>query len=135
MHLIYVLIRTVWTLPTTAVGLVLALIGTPWGVRWRVRAGALECYGGPVSWLLEHATLLAGGALAITFGDVILGRSAAALDMCRTHEHVHVRQAHAWGPLFIPAYVLASLWAGLRGRDLYRDNPFERAAYRVSEGR
>jgi hypothetical protein len=32
--------------------------------------------------------------------------------------------------LFIPAYVLASLMVLLRGGQAYRDNPFEREAYR-----
>jgi hypothetical protein len=128
-------VRTLWTLPTTALGLGVAALGTPWGTRWRMRAGVIECWGGPITWLLAHATLLAGGALALTLGDVILGQNEAALDLCRAHEHVHVRQAHAWGPLFVPAYLAASAWLYLRGREAYRGNPFERAAYRISDAR
>ena len=126
-------LRTLWTFPTTAVGLLVGIACTPLGARWQRVTGVLECHGGGVSWLLEHATLLKGGALAITFGDVVLGRCRAALDLTRPHERVHVRQAHRWGPFFIPAYLLASLIAWLQRRDAYRDNIFEREAYAVSD--
>ena len=55
------------------------------------------------------------------------------MDRCRAHELVHVRQAELLGPLFIPAYFGASVWAVLRGRHLYRDNWFEVDARRRSE--
>ena len=74
-----------------------------------------------------------GGISAITFGDLILGRDGKALDECRVHEQVHVRQAHRWGPLFLPAYLGASFWIWWRGGDPYMDNPFEVEAYRVSD--
>ena len=64
---------------------------------------------------------------AITFGHVVL--AVDELDPSTLeHELVHVRQYEAWGPLFIPVYGLASLGARIRGRDAYRDNPFEVAA-------
>ena len=69
--------------------------------------------------------------MAITLGHVILGRTAAALDIARDHEWVHVGQYERWGPFFLPAYAVASLWAWLRGRDPYRDNRFEREAFAV----
>ena len=47
----------------------------------------------------------------------------------RAHERVHVRQCERWGPLFVPAYLGVSLWLMARGRDAYRDNPFEVEAY------
>jgi hypothetical protein len=59
---------------------------------------------------------------------VIVGEDDRALDRCRAHEHVHVRQAERWGPLFILAYLAAGLWAHLRGRHHYHDNPFEAEA-------
>jgi hypothetical protein len=129
------ILRTLWTFPTTAVGLLVGGLCVPLGARWQWVDGVLECHGGGVAWLLEHATLLEGGALAITFGDVVLGRSTAALDLTRRHERVHVRQAHRWGPLFIPAYLLASLIAWVQKRGAYRGNSFEREAFAVSEGR
>jgi hypothetical protein len=56
-----------------------------------------------------------GGALAITFGHVVLARDEAALTLTRMHERVHVRQYERWGPAFIPAYVLASAWGIITG--------------------
>jgi hypothetical protein len=47
----------------------------------------------------------------------------------RAHEQVHVRQYERWGPFFVPAYLASSLWQGLCGRHLYRDNHFERPAF------
>jgi hypothetical protein len=72
-----------------------------------------------------------GGAAAITFGHVVLGRDRRALEATRAHERVHVRQYETWGPAFIPAYVLASAWALARGGDAYERNRFERAARRT----
>ena len=46
------------------------------------------------------------------------------------HEMVHVRQYERWGPAFGPAYLLCSFWLWLRRKDAYRDNPFERQAFR-----
>ena len=43
------------------------------------------------------------------------------------------RQAERWGPFFLPAYVLASLAVGLRGRRWYLDNPFEIEARVLSD--
>ena len=37
--------------------------------------------------------------------------------------------AEIWGPLFIPAYLAASLTAVLRGRHFYFDNAFEVEAF------
>ena len=128
-------LRTLWTLPTTSVGLLVGTVCTPFGARWQYVEGVLECHGGGVSWLLENATLLEGGALAITFGDVVLGRDKASLDLTRDHERVHVRQCHRWGPFFIPAYLTASGIAWLKKRDGYRGNIFEVEAYAVSGAR
>ena len=66
---------------------------------------------------------------AITFGHVVIGVDHAALDSCRAHEQVHVRQYERWGLLFFPLYLGSSLWQLLRGRRPYRDNYFERQAY------
>ena len=66
----------------------------------------------------------------MTLGHVVLGRDQASLDRSRAHERVHVRQAERWGPLFLPAYLAASVWSLLRGRHYYQDNCFEREARR-----
>ena len=69
---------------------------------------------------------------AITFGHVVLCVDDIDDETLR-HEMVHVRQYERWGPLFVPAYLIASLVARSRGRHAYRDNRFEVAA-RVTEG-
>ncbi|MGN6367306.1 MAG: hypothetical protein ACTHN5_03505 [Phycisphaerae bacterium] len=128
-------LRTLWTLPTTMVGVVIALPFTLFGARWRVRGFTLECHGGRLGTVLDNWPWPKGGISAITFGDLILGRDGRVLDECRVHEQVHVRQAHRWGPLFLPAYLGARLWGWWRGGDAYMDNPFEVEAYRVSDPR
>ena len=127
-------LRTLWTLPTTSVGLFAGLVASPFGTRWQLVDGVLECHSGPVAWLLERAPI-AGGAMAMTLGDVVLGRNAAALELTRIHERVHVRQCHRWGPFFIPAYLLVSGIIWLKRVDPYRDNPFERQAFSISNPR
>ena len=59
-------------------------------------------------------------------------RAACPRPCARCHEHVHIRQYERWGALFVPAYLAASAWQGLRGGAPYRDNVFEREAYAAS---
>lgn len=120
----------VWASPASALGLLAGLIGLATGGGIRRRGRTLECYGGFVDWMLARTFPRPTGALAMTLGHVILGRTKAALDVTRKHELVHVEQYERWGPLFIPAYLLCSLVLWLRGRDGYRENPFEVEAYR-----
>jgi hypothetical protein len=68
--------------------------------------------------------------MAFTLGHTVIGRSVDALEITRLHERVHVRQYERWGPLMGPAYLLCSLVLLLRGRDAYRENPFEKQAFR-----
>ena len=68
--------------------------------------------------------------MAMTLGHTVLGQTDAALDLCRNHELVHVRQFERWGPLMGPAYLGCSLTLWLLGRRPYHDNPFEKEAYR-----
>jgi hypothetical protein len=123
-------LRYAWAAPTTAVGLLFLLL-TPIGGRigTQVVDGVLELHGGLVSLFLRRGTLLKNGASAMTLGHVVLGRDLEALDWSRDHERVHVRQCERWGPLFIPAYVLASAFIWARGGKFYEENPFEREAY------
>ena len=123
------LLRYIWTAPTTLCGLWLLPLVLLSGGGVRIVNGVVEIHGGIVRLLLRHCTLLRGGASAMTFGHVVLGQDCHCLDVTRTHERVHVRQAERWGPLFIPAYLIASLIALLRGRRPYMDNVFEREAY------
>lgn len=118
-----------WASPTTGLGLVVLLAALATGGRMRRVGGVLECWGGATRLLLARGPIRAS---AMTLGHVILGAGPRTLDRCRAHELVHVRQAERWGPLFLPAYLAAGLWALLRGRHPYRDNPFEREARRVA---
>lgn len=122
-------LRYAWASPTTALGVLIALLAVLTGGRWHVRDGAIEASGGVLRRLLRSAIPLEGGARALTLGHVVLARTDPDLDATRAHERVHVRQSERWGPLFIPAYLSSSAWAAIRGRDAYRDNPFEREAY------
>ena len=124
------LIRYVWALPNTLVGLLFLPAALPRRSGVRVVDGVLEIHGPLVAAMLRHLIPIRGGAVAITFGHVVLGCTRRALDLTRTHERIHVRQCERWGPVFIPAYLLASTWAALRGRGAYDGNYFEREAYR-----
>ena len=117
-------VRYAWAGPTTAVGLIAAVLAFATGGRGASVAGVLEVHGGFAAWLLLRV-----GASAMTLGHVVLGRDAAALDRSRDHERVHVAQCERWGPLFLPAYAAASVVAWRRGGHFYYDNRFEREAY------
>lgn len=121
----------VWASPASLLGLAYAALTWPLGTRFQVRRGAIECFGGPVAAVLKRLPV---SAAAITLGHVILGRTEHDLEQSRDHEHVHVRQYERWGPLFIPAYLLSSLWLVCRGRNAYLENPFEREAFAAVPG-
>ncbi len=118
-----------WAFPTTLIGMLFLPLALVSGGRAQVVDGVLELHGGWVELFLRHFTLLKGGASAMTLGHVVLGRDEMLLNLTRAHERVHVRQCERWGPLFLPAYGVASLIALLRGGSAYRDNAFEREAY------
>lgn len=121
--MIRLLLRHLWPLPWTAVGLLAAALALGCGARLRWHAGALECTGGALGTLAARGTFA-----AITFGHVILACSADAAARLARHERAHVRQYESWGPLFVPAYLLAGAWQWANGRRAHADNPFERAA-------
>ena len=123
----------VWALPTSLLGLLFVPESLISGeVRWV--DGVLEVHGWLVRFFLTHCTLLRGGASAMTLGHVVLGRDRKLLEMTRRHERVHVRQCERWGPLFIPAYLIACAVAFLSGGRAYEDNPFEREAFAEAAG-
>jgi uncharacterized protein (DUF2062 family) len=72
------------------------------------------------------------GAAALTLGHVVVARDAQSLDATRAHERVHVRQCEIWGPLFVPAYLAASVTAALSVRHFYFDNAFEVEAFHAA---
>ena len=123
-----------WAGPNTVFGLLCALLALHRG-GLNVVDGVLEAHGPLLLWALRHLTPVPGGAAAITFGHVVIGVSAEALNGVRNHERVHVRQYERWGPVFVPAYLAASAWMLVSGRDPYYDNHFERAAYREDAAR
>ena len=118
---------TLWNGGNSLLGLLGGLGGRP---RWHGGDGVWEVSGG---WLIGLLGRL-GWADAITLGDVVLYADARLVPLLHTHEMVHVRQGRRWGPLFLPLYVLESLYQWLRTGRGYRDNRFEVAAYRGEEG-
>jgi hypothetical protein len=122
------LVAYVWAGPNSLVGLFVGGAMIALGASARRLAGVLEIRGGLVGTLLGP-TRLALPWRAITLGHVILAVDEEALGASRAHERVHVRQYEQWGPFFLPAYVLSSLWQIACGRRCYRDNWFERQAY------
>jgi hypothetical protein len=106
-----------WAAPGSLVGLVLA----PFFRRRFIRRGVLLCEG--ATWPRK----LGWRYRAITLGHVVLAVDELD-DHTFQHELVHVRQYEDWGPLYMPAYVAASVMALVRGGHFYRDNRFEAAA-------
>lgn len=110
-------LRIAWAAPASLLGLLLA----PFFSRRRVTRGVLLCEG--ASWPRR----LGWRYRAITFGHVVLCVDDAD-EALMEHELVHVDQYSRWGVLLWPAYLVASVWAKLRGGDAYKDNHFERRA-------
>jgi len=123
-------LRYVWAGPATLVGLVVALFMLRRG-EIEIVDGVVEAHSPMLGLALRRLIPWAGGAEAMTLGHVVIARDARALDATRTHERAHVRQYELWGPLFVPAYFLASLCALAAGGDPYYDNRFEREARSV----
>ena len=117
-----------WASPNTALGLLIGIIGLAGGARVSVVCGNIEFCGG---WLRYAGTwsFISHRMSAITLGHVILDVSQEVLAELRDHENAHVRQYERWGPLFVPAYGLSSLWQAICGRDPYMENHFERQAF------
>ena len=109
----------------TAIGLAAVAVALLSGGRARWVQGVLEAHGGLAAWVLRRLR-----ASAMTLGHVVIAIDGFAHDISRAHERVHVRQCERWGPLFIPAYLVASMWAWWCGRGAYEGNVFEVEAYR-----
>lgn len=115
-----------WAAPNSLVGLLLWLVLLPAGAQARVVDGVIEVTA------LPQAPRRRWPFAAITLGHVIVATHASELQRLRMHEWEHVRQGERWGPLFLPAYLLAGGWQWLRGRHPYRDNPFEVQARQIA---
>jgi len=88
--MLFRLLGIVWASPYTLLGLLLGGVGLCTGGRVQVRGRVLEFCGGGVKWLLQRF-FFGQGAMAFTLGHTVLGQTAAALDVARKHELVHVR--------------------------------------------
>ena len=128
MHRLTKICCMVWTLPNTLIGLLLGGVMLLSGGRVQLRRGCIEFYGGSAILIVPRLPFLIS-PIAMTLGHTILGQTAAALDITRDHEHVHVRQYEHWGPLFLFAYLGSSAWLWWIGKDAYHDNPFEIEAF------
>ncbi len=124
----------IWALPNTILGLVLTILALCTGGRAAMVNGVVESHGGALGFLLRRLVPIRGGASAMTLGHVVAGRDPASLERTRAHERVHVRQYERWGPFFLPAYLVATLIATVKGRHYYHDNHFERAARKPESG-
>lgn len=125
------LLKYLWALPITVFGLLLLLLA--WPSRPRVvwlRIGqtrALCAWGGWLDvWLQNHPF---GAMYAAAIGHVVIARDARKLCFCGAHEFEHVRQTERWGFLMPVVYVLNGFWQLMRGKQFYRNNVFEEAAY------
>lgn len=121
-----------WASPNTMVGLL--------GITlWWCAGAQVRCVGGALEAALpaprcKRARRRHLPFAAITLGHVIMAATAEDMERWRAHERVHVQQYERWGPLFLPAYLLAGGWQWCCRRNAYWDNPFEVEARRVGGG-
>jgi hypothetical protein len=122
----------IWASPATCLGLFSLLCAVVSGGSVRIVNGVMEVHGGLVSRFLKVGTPWLKTISAMTLGHVVLGLNDETLEYTRDHERIHVGQYEKWGPFFIPLYFISSALAYMRGQDPYRDNAFEKEAYRRS---
>src|SRR4051812_40317271 len=72
----------VWALPWTLFGSMLGMLVLMTGGKCQRTGRVLEFWGGAADWLLRKAPIV-GGAAAITFGHVVLGRTKHDIEFCR----------------------------------------------------
>ena len=127
------LARYIWAFPNSLIGLAFVpIVGLSRG-GLEIVDGVLELHGPFLDWVLRYCVPMHGGAAAITFGHVVLGRDRESLAQTRAHERGHVRQYERWGPAFLPAYLLAAVWGFITGAGAYYGNVFERAAMKCEQ--
>lgn len=132
MKLLWHCVFYLWPLPNTLIGLLVGTLPFLGSRTFTVRRGTIGIYGPAMKRLLVLAPI-PGGAIAITFGHTILAADEWTFESSFEHEYIHVRQYLWWGPFFILAYLLNSLWHWIRGDGMYVDNDFERQARKWSE--
>jgi hypothetical protein len=126
-------LRYIWASPNSLIGLLFVPLVMLRKGQLQIVNGVLELHGPFISWVLSRCIPLPGGASAITFGHVVLGRDRESLSATRRHETVHVRQCELWGPAFIPVYLAAGLWGLITRTGAYHGNFFEREAMQREE--
>ena len=132
MRVIIGILKYIWALPTTTIGLTMGLFGLLSGGSAKRHGCVFEFHGGFVGWFLSDVPRILFGQsaiIAMTFGYTILGRTQTDLNRARAHELVHVEQNGRWGPFFIPVYAFSSIVQRLKGNNPYRDNFLEVEAY------
>jgi hypothetical protein len=122
------LLRYIWVLPNSLFGLIFVPFALLTKGGMEIVDGVLEIHGGFVKWFLKHCLPFRGYVGALTLGHVVLGYSKEILSAYRHHERAHVRQYEVLGPIFLPVYLAASIWAWLKGRGAYEGNYLERKA-------
>lgn len=128
------LIKYIWALPATILGLILIPFALIQGGSVNVVDGVIEAHGGIITRILKKGIPMLGQAAALTLGHVVLGCDAQCLSKSRKHERVHIKQYEVWGPFFIPCYLIASFFIYIKGGDPYGDNPFEKEAVNKTIG-
>lgn len=120
-------LKYIWTSPNTLIGLLLAIISLPGSTSAKWNDGIFELTGGCIGKAISHWPL---SASAITIGHVIIANDEGLLILSRRHELIHVKQFEVWGPIMIPAYMVASVIAIICGKHPYKENYFEKQASR-----
>jgi len=108
-----------WTVPNTVLGL---LLGALTFQRPRLHGGAIVFDRAPRG---LTRLMRAAKRSAMTIGFVIVS-GVPLQERLLAHERHHIRQYMAWGPFFIPVYLLLAIPYG------YRRHPMERAARRAA---
>jgi hypothetical protein len=110
-----------WSLPGTVLGLLVALVCLPTGIRWD--AGVL---------VVRVHRCIPSMACAQTWGIVVLATADGDRPEILMHERRHTAQWFVLGPLFLLVYPLCSLYAWVRSGNPYQDNALERDARRAA---
>lgn len=125
--------KYIWASPASAIGICAACFAGLVGAKVKRVSGVLEVSLAPRRAVLCKAVACLPFA-AITLGHVVIACSAQEQAAHREHERVHVAQYELWGPVFLLAYPLDSLYQLLNGRRPYLDNRFELAARAACRG-
>ena len=121
---LWVLPVYLWVSPCTLLGLCVLAIPKHGDRQVKFHRGTIGIFGPGIERILSMVPI-EDGAAAMTIGHTILARDERAWLTTFRHEFVHVRQYQWFGPFFVPAYFLESLWQWFLGRHPYVDNRFE----------